>query len=201
MSRSRASARSSRRSRRGRASAEPTPARTPNGLDGPAGVPALRPERRGPLREDGPQRDRVRDDGRDRRGAQHPQARRRRHRAPRSADAETTPLRDPEAYQYTLDVAEIAELWRRGSVVGSWLVDLIADALATSPSLDDFSGRVSDSGEGRWTVLAAVDESVPAPVITASLFGRFESRGEGQFAAKVLSAMRSEFGGHVERSS
>ncbi len=117
------------------------------------------------------------------------------------ADAETTPLRDPEAYQYTLDVAEIAELWRRGSVVGSWLVDLIADALATSPSLDDFSGRVSDSGEGRWTVLAAVDESVPAPVITASLFGRFESRGEGQFAAKVLSAMRSEFGGHVERSS
>ena len=115
------------------------------------------------------------------------------------ADAETTPLRDPEAYQYDIDVAEVAELWRRGSVVGSWLVDLIADAFARSPGLDDFAGRVSDSGEGRWTVLAAVEEGVPAPVITASLFQRFESRGLGEFTAKILSAMRSEFGGHAEK--
>src|SRR6266581_1283274 len=96
-------------------------------------------------------------------------------------------------------MAEIAEVWRRGSVVGSWLVDLTADALARSPQLDDFAGRVSDSGEGRWTVLAAVDEGVPAPVITAALVQRFESRGLGEFTAKVLSAMRSEFGGHSEK--
>ena len=114
-------------------------------------------------------------------------------------DAETTPLREPEAYRYDIDVAEVAELWRRGSVVGSWLVDLIANALARSPQLDEFSGRVSDSGEGRWTVLAAVDEGVPAPVITSALYQRFESRGLGQFTAKVLSAMRSEFGGHAEK--
>jgi 6-phosphogluconate dehydrogenase len=119
----------------------------------------------------------------------------------RAADAETTPLRDPQYYAFDLDVGEVAEVWRRGSVVGSWLVDLIADALARSPELDDFSGRVSDSGEGRWTVLAAVDESVPAPVITSSLYARFESRGEGTFAAKVLSAMRAEFGGHAERTA
>jgi 6-phosphogluconate dehydrogenase len=116
-----------------------------------------------------------------------------------SADAETTPLRDPEYYQYDIDVAEVAEVWRRGSVVGSWLVDLTADALARSPQLDDFEGRVSDSGEGRWTIVAAIDEGVPAPVITASLFERFESRGLGEFADKVLSAMRSEFGGHAEK--
>jgi 6-phosphogluconate dehydrogenase len=116
-----------------------------------------------------------------------------------SADAETTPLRDPEVYQYDIDVAEVAEVWRRGSVVGSWLVDLTADALARSPQLDDFAGRVSDSGEGRWTVLAAVDEGVPAPVITAALIQRFESRGLGEFTGKVLSAMRSEFGGHAEK--
>ena len=116
-----------------------------------------------------------------------------------SADAETAPLRDPEAYQYDIDVAEVAEVWRRGSVVGSWLVDLTADALARSPQLDDFAGRVSDSGEGRWTVLAAVDEGVPAPVITAALIQRFESRGLGEFTGKVLSAMRSEFGGHAEK--
>jgi len=115
------------------------------------------------------------------------------------ADAETTPLRDPEAYQYEIDVAEVAELWRRGSVVSSWLVDLVADALARSPQLDDFAGRVSDSGEGRWTVLAAVDEGVPAPVITAALIERFESRGLGEFTDKVLSSMRSEFGGHAEK--
>ncbi len=115
-------------------------------------------------------------------------------------DAETTPLRDPEVYQYDIDVGEVAEVWRRGSVVGSWLVDLIADAFARAPDLDDFAGRVSDSGEGRWTVLAAIDESVPAPVITASLYERFESRGLGEFTAKILSAMRSEFGGHAEKS-
>ncbi|MBV9640392.1 MAG: decarboxylating 6-phosphogluconate dehydrogenase [Mycobacteriaceae bacterium] len=114
-------------------------------------------------------------------------------------DAETTPLRDLWAYQYDIDVADVAEVWRRGSVVGSWLVDLVADALARSPGLDDFTGRVSDSGEGRWTVLAAVDEGVPAPVITTSLYERFESRHLGEFTDKVLSAMRSEFGGHAEK--
>jgi 6-phosphogluconate dehydrogenase len=117
----------------------------------------------------------------------------------REVDAETTPLRDPEAYQYEIDVAEVAELWRRGSVVGSWLMDLTADALARSPHLDEYAGRVSDSGEGRWTVAAAVDTSVPASVITAALYARFESRGEGDFAGKILSAMRAEFGGHAEK--
>ncbi len=116
-------------------------------------------------------------------------------------DAETTPLRDPWAYQYDIDVAEVAEVWRRGSVVGSWLVDLIADAFAASPDLDDFTGRVSDSGEGRWTVLAAVDEGVPAPVITTALYERFESRELGLFTDKILSAMRSEFGGHAEKTA
>jgi 6-phosphogluconate dehydrogenase len=115
-------------------------------------------------------------------------------------DAETTPLRNPEYYQYDIDVGEVAEVWRRGSVVGSWLVDLVADALARSPDLDDFAGRVSDSGEGRWTVLASVDEGVPASIITAALQQRFESRGLGEFTDKVLSAMRSEFGGHAEKS-
>jgi 6-phosphogluconate dehydrogenase len=119
--------------------------------------------------------------------------------ASQAADAETAPLPDPEAYQYDIDVAEVAEVWRRGSVVSSWLVDLVADALARSPGLDGFAGRVSDSGEGRWTVLAAVDEGVPAPVITASLYDRFESQALGEFGHKVLSAMRSEFGGHVEK--
>jgi 6-phosphogluconate dehydrogenase len=116
-------------------------------------------------------------------------------------DAETTPLRDPEAYKYNIDVGEVAEVWRRGSVVGSWLVDLTADAFARSPELDDFTGRVSDSGEGRWTVTAAVDTGVPAAVITAALYERFESRDNGQFADKILSAMRSEFGGHAEKKS
>ncbi len=114
-------------------------------------------------------------------------------------DAETTPLRDPQYYQFDIDVAEVAEVWRRGSVIGSWLVDLTASALAKSPGLDEFAGRVSDSGEGRWTVLAAIDEGVPAPVITAALNERFESRDLGVFRNKVLSAMRSEFGGHAER--
>ncbi len=117
------------------------------------------------------------------------------------ADAETAPLRDPEAYQYTIDVGEVAEVWRRGSVVSSWLIDLIAAAFARSPELDDFAGRVSDSGEGRWTVLAAVEEGVPASIITAALYERFESRGLGDFTDKVLSAMRSEFGGHAEKKA
>ncbi|MGW4788061.1 phosphogluconate dehydrogenase (NAD(+)-dependent, decarboxylating) [Streptomyces sp. NPDC004230] len=119
----------------------------------------------------------------------------------RTADAETAPLREPEAYQYKIDVGEVAEVWRRGSVVGSWLVDLTAEALARSPQLEEFTGRVSDSGEGRWTVLAAVDEGVPAAVITTALTERFESRGQGEFSDRVLSAMRSEFGGHAEKRS
>jgi 6-phosphogluconate dehydrogenase len=114
-------------------------------------------------------------------------------------DAETTPLRDPEHYQYDLDVGEIAELWRRGSVVASWLLDLTAGALADDPGLSAFAGRVSDSGEGRWTVKAAVDEAVPAPVLSAALYQRFASRGEGDFANRVLSAMRAAFGGHREK--
>jgi len=116
-----------------------------------------------------------------------------------TADAETSPLRDPEAYQYDLNLADISELWRRGSVVGSWLLDLTAIALMKSPDLKDFSGSVADSGEGRWTIEAAVDEGVPAPVLSAALFQRFASRGEAEFSDKILSAMRFEFGGHVER--
>jgi 6-phosphogluconate dehydrogenase len=116
-------------------------------------------------------------------------------------DAETTPLRDPWAYEYQIDTGEVAEVWRRGSVISSWLMDLTAAAFAKSPDLDDFSGRVSDSGEGRWTVLAAVDEGVPASVIAASLYERFESRGAGEFSDKILSAMRSEFGGHMEKKA
>jgi len=114
-------------------------------------------------------------------------------------DAETTPLRDPEAYQYNINVADVAEVWRRGSVVSSWLVDLTAAAFAKSPDLTDFSGHVSDSGEGRWTVLAGVEEGVPVEVISASLYQRFESRDNGAFTGKILSAMRSEFGGHAEK--
>ncbi|MGH3487326.1 MAG: phosphogluconate dehydrogenase (NAD(+)-dependent, decarboxylating), partial [Actinopolymorphaceae bacterium] len=117
----------------------------------------------------------------------------------RPVDAETAPLRDAEAYQYDIDVGEVAEVWRRGSVVESWLVDLMADALARSPQLDGFKGRVSDSGEGRWTVIAAIEESVPAAAITAALNERFESRGLGHFADAAMSAMRSEFGGHAEK--
>lgn len=120
--------------------------------------------------------------------------------ASQTIDAETTPLRDPQYYQYEFDVPEIAEVWRRGSVIGSWLMDLTASALAHSPDLSEFAGRVSDSGEGRWTVLAAVEEGVPAEVITAALNARFQSRELGNYAAKALSAMRSEFGGHAEKS-
>jgi 6-phosphogluconate dehydrogenase len=116
-------------------------------------------------------------------------------------DAETAPLRDPWAYQYEIDVSDVAEVWRRGSVIGSWLIDLTAAAFAKSPDLAGFSGRVSDSGEGRWTVLAAVDEGVPASVIAASLYERFDSRDNGEFTWKVLSALRSEFGGHMEKKA
>jgi 6-phosphogluconate dehydrogenase len=115
-------------------------------------------------------------------------------------DAETTPLRDPDHYKYELDVAAIAELWRRGSVVASWLLDLSAQALHESPNLDAYAGRVSDSGEGRWTVQAAVETGVPAPVLAASLFDRFASRGEADWGNRVLSAMRKAFGGHLEKS-
>ncbi len=116
-----------------------------------------------------------------------------------AADAETTPLRNPEYYQYDLNVADIAEVWRRGSVVASWLLDLTSSALATDPKLERFGGRVSDSGEGRWTLDAAIDEAVPAHVLAAALFERFSSRGEADFQDKVLSAMRFEFGGHLEK--
>ena len=116
-----------------------------------------------------------------------------------AADAETTPLRDPEMYRYEMDLPEIAEVWRRGSVIGSWLLDLTATALAADPKLDGFQGRVSDSGEGRWTIQAAIDEAVPVPVLSAALYARFGSRGEADFANRVLSAMRHQFGGHVEK--
>jgi len=116
-------------------------------------------------------------------------------------DAETTPLRDPEHYQYDFNLPDITEVWRRGSVIASWLLDLTATALLQDPALSRFEGRVSDSGEGRWTIKAAVDEAVPAPVLTASLYERFSSRGNGEFAGKVLSAMRYQFGGHQEKSA
>ena len=116
-------------------------------------------------------------------------------------DAETTPLRDPEHYQYGFDLAEVAEVWRRGSVVGSWLLDLTASALAADPELGRFGGRVSDSGEGRWTIRASIDEGVPSPVLTAALYQRFSSRGNADYADKLLSAMRWAFGGHEEKKS
>jgi 6-phosphogluconate dehydrogenase len=117
------------------------------------------------------------------------------------ADAETTPLRNPEHYQYDLNLPDIAEVWRRGSVIASWLLDLTANALAADPVLSKFTGRVSDSGEGRWTVTAGVDEGMPVPVLSAALYQRFSSRGEADFADKLLSAMRYEFGGHLEKSA
>ncbi len=121
--------------------------------------------------------------------------------APAATDAETAPLEEPDAYRYELNVAAISELWRHGSVVRSWLLDLVADALERDPHLQQFRGRVSDSGEGRWTIKAAIDTSVPVPVLSAALYERFSSRGEAGFADRVLSAMRSEFGGHEERGS
>jgi 6-phosphogluconate dehydrogenase len=119
----------------------------------------------------------------------------------READAETAPLEQPEYYQYDLDLPEVAEVWRRGSVIGSWLLDLTAASMQESPDLSDFAGRVSDSGEGRWTAIAAIDEGVPAPVLTTALQERFYSRGLGDFGDKVLSAMRKQFGGHDEKPS
>ncbi len=116
-----------------------------------------------------------------------------------TVNAETTPLRDPEYYQYEFDLADVAEVWRRGSVIASWLLDLTAGALLDNPDLSNFAGRVSDSGEGRWTIMAAVDEAVPAHVLTAALYERFSSRGEADFAGKLLSAMRFGFGGHEEK--
>ena len=118
---------------------------------------------------------------------------------PRAADAETTPLRNPEYYQYDLNLPEITELWRRGSVIGSWLLDLTAQALLQDPQLENFSGHVSDSGEGRWTITAAIEEGVPVPILSAALFERFSSRGNAGFSDQVLSAMRQGFGGHVEK--
>jgi 6-phosphogluconate dehydrogenase len=118
-----------------------------------------------------------------------------------SADAETTPLRNPEYYQYEFDLGDVAEVWRRGSVVASWLLDLTASALAKKTDLADFSGRVSDSGEGRWTITAAIDEGAPVPVLSSALYQRFSSRGEADFADKLLSAMRFAFGGHMEKKS
>ena len=119
----------------------------------------------------------------------------------READAETAPLEQPEYYQYDLDLPEVTEVWRRGSVIGSWLLDLTAASMQESPDLSDFAGRVSDSGEGRWTSIAAIDEGVPAPVLTSALYERFASRGNDDFADKVLSAMRKQFGGHDEKPS
>src|SRR5439155_1389891 len=115
-------------------------------------------------------------------------------------DAETTPLREPEHYQYDLNLSDITEVWRRGSVIASWLLDLTASALTADPALAKFAGRVSDSGEGRWTIKAAIDEAVPAPVLTTALYERFSSRGESDFGNKVLSAMRYGFGGHHEQA-
>jgi 6-phosphogluconate dehydrogenase len=117
----------------------------------------------------------------------------------RPQDAETAPLRNPERYQYDFNLADVTEVWRRGSVVASWLLDLLAAALVEQPDLAKYSGRVSDSGEGRWTIMAAIEESAPAPVLSSALYQRFTSRGEEDFADKVLSAMRHQFGGHVER--
>jgi 6-phosphogluconate dehydrogenase len=119
----------------------------------------------------------------------------------RETDAETTPLRDPEHYQYDFKLADVAEVWRRGSVVASWLLDLTAISFLEQPTLERYSGRVSDSGEGRWTILAAIESTTPAPVLSASLYQRFTSRGEDDFAGKILSAMRFQFGGHVEKKS
>lgn len=122
-------------------------------------------------------------------------------RQEREVDAETTPLRHPERYQYDFNLSEITEVWRRGSVISSWLLDLAAGGLLANPNLDTFKGRVSDSGEGRWTVIAAIDEGVPAHVLNAALFERFSSRGENDFADRVLSAMRYGFGGHLEKTT
>jgi 6-phosphogluconate dehydrogenase len=122
-------------------------------------------------------------------------------RRQRELDAETAPLESPEHYRYEIDTSEVAEVWRRGSVVASWLLDLTAQALYESPELEEFAGRVSDSGEGRWTSIAAIEEGVPAPVLTTALYSRFASRGLDAFAGRLLSAMRKQFGGHDEKTA
>jgi 6-phosphogluconate dehydrogenase len=122
-------------------------------------------------------------------------------RQARPADAETTPLAHPEHFRYDLDLAQISELWRHGSVIGSWLLDLAADALGRDPQLAEFTGHVADSGEGRWTLSASIEQGVPAPVLAAALFARFDSRGNAEFQNRLLSALRLEFGGHVERKT
>jgi 6-phosphogluconate dehydrogenase len=118
-----------------------------------------------------------------------------------AVDAETTPLRDPEHYQYDLDLRDITEVWRRGSVIASWLLDLTATSLVSDPALSQFAGHVSDSGEGRWTIKAAIDEAVPAPVLSSALYQRFSSRGEADYQDRLLSAMRYGFGGHLEKAA
>ena len=163
-----------------------------------AGLAALRPERRRALREDGPQRHRVRADGGLRRGPERAGEGRHRLGDPRRRRRDGAAAH-PEYYQYDLDLAAVTEVWRRGSVVASWLLDLTAQALAVDPHLDAFEGHVSDSGEGRWTITAAIDEGVPVPVLSSALFERF-SRGRADVADKVLSAMRAGFGGHAERT-
>src|SRR6266568_2215063 len=158
----------------------------------------LRSEWRRSLRQDGLQRHRVRDYGRLCEGLGVLKAACAGKRQS-EADAETTPLRDPEHYQYEFNLTDISEVWRRGSVIASWLLDLTATALAEDPNLSRFAGRVSDSGEGRWTIKAAIDVGVPVPVLTTALYERFASRGEADFQDKLLSAMRFGFGGHLEK--
>ena len=188
------------RSRRAVGDIARTPGREKLERHGRTRLSALRAERRGTFRQDGPQRNRIRHDGRLCRGARHPARGQRRQDRRSDVDAETTPLRDPEHYQYDLNLPDVAEVWRRGSVIASWLLDLTAAALAEDPALAKFAGRVSDSGEGRWTIKAAIDEGVPAPVLSAALYERFSSRGEADFQDKLLSAMRYEFGGHLEKA-
>ena len=185
----------------GRGNIERTPGREKVGGTAEEGYLHCGPVGRRPLREDGSQRHRIRHHGRLRRGLEHSAITPMSARQAREDDAETTPLRNPEHYQYDFNLADVTEVWRRGSVVASWLLDLTAISLLDQPTLEKFSGRVSDSGEGRWTINAAIDEGTPVPVLSAALFQRFTSRGEADFASKLLSAMRFQFGGHLERSA
>ena len=177
-----------------------TPGRESAGRHRRTGLSALRPERRRPFRQDGAQRHRVWHHGGLRRRAWRP-ASANVGKQERTIDAETTPLRDPEHYQFDLNLRDITEVWRRGSVIASWLLDLTAASLVKDPSLAEFAGRVSDSGEGRWTIKAAIDEAVPVPVLSAALYQRFSSRGEADYQDKLLSAMRFGFGGHLEKAA
>ena len=177
-----------------------TPGREELGRHLRTGLSALRPQRRRPLRQDGPQRHRIRPHGRLCRRSRH-LARANVGKHEHEIDAETTPLRDPEHYQFDLNLRDITEVWRRGSVIASWLLDLTAASLVKDPALSQFAGRVSDSGEGRWTIKAAIDEAVPAPVLSAALYERFTSRGEADYQDSLLSAMRFGFGGHLEKAA